>query len=677
MLGLKIFHNEEKGFILLGMLFIMVLMAVTALGMNRHAAMQAKMAVNQFHAVQTNFGRLAAIEHAAWQLINKPNWRTGLKEGDEDYKYSDVTYNRKVLDLDPPIDGYTNVVTITVTSPGGDKSASTSFRVTASQANSYFIADTNNCRIRKVDGSGEITTVAGNGTFGYSGDGGTATEAQLDTPKGVAIDASGNIYIADTGNHCIRKVDGSGVINTIAGIGDQDGYSGDGGQATQAELDNPNDVFVDSSGNIYIADTDNHRIRKVDAASPYNINTIAGTGSKGDSGDGGPATEAKIGFPRGVYVDSSGNIYIADTYNHRIRKVDAASPYNINTIAGTGSKGDLGDGGPATEAELYNPYGVFLDTSGNIFIADQKNNRIRKVDASTGIITTVAGNGTGGYSGDDGQATEANIESPKGLCVDVSGNILIADTDNHCIRKVDASTGIITTIAGTPDSWGYSGDNGPATEAQLGGAEGVAAYVPPSTKKYYLIADTDNHCIRKVDASTGIITTVAGNGSADYSGDGEPATSANLDTPKGVAVDALGNIYIADTNNHRIRKVDASTQFITTVAGNGTDDYNGDDIEATSAMLDTPKGVAVDALGNIYIADTNNHRIRKVDASTGIITTVAGNGTVGYPGDGGPATDAQLSGPEGVWVYEESSSSSSSSSLEKVTEIYKWLDEDS
>ena len=413
--------DKQKGFILLGVLFMMVLMAVTAIGMNRRAGMQVRMAANQTRAVQAGFGQLAALEHAAWELMQNPAWRTD--PAGEDYFFSGITYTRKALDSS--IAGYTDAVTITVTAPGGLKTITTSFRVDLVSNPDIFIADTNNCRIRKVDGSGTtITTVAGNGTFGYSGDGGAATEAELDTPKGVAVDASENIYIADTNNH---------------------------------------------------------RIRKVDAASPYNINTIAGTGSKGDSGDGGPATEAQIYNPNDVYVDSSGNIYIADTGNHRIRKVDAASPYNINTIAGTGSKGDSGDGGPATEAEFYNPYGVFLDVSGNIFIVDQINNRIRKVDDSTGIITTVAGNGTGGHSGDDGQATEANIEWPKGLCVDASGNILIADTDNHCIRKVDASTGIITTIAGTPDSWGYSGDGGPAAEAQLSGAEGVAVYVPPST----------------------------------------------------------------------------------------------------------------------------------------------------------------------------------------------------
>ncbi len=471
--------DKQKGFILLGVLFMMVLMAVTAIGMNRRAGMQVRMAANQTRAVQAGFGQLAALEHAAWELMQNPAWRTD--PAGEDYFFSGVTYTRKALDSS--IAGYTDAVTITVTAPGGLKTITTSFRVDLVSNPDIFIADTNNCRIRKVDGSGTtITTVAGNGTFGYSGDGGAATEAELDTPKGVAVDASENIYIADTNNHRIRKVDAASPynINTIAGTGSK-GDSGDGGPATEAQIYNPNDVYVDSSGNIYIADTGNHRIRKVDAASPYNINTIAGTGNRGFSGDGGPATEAQIDTPNGVYVDSSGNIYIADTGNHRIRKVDAASPYNINTIAGTGSKGDSGDGGPATEAEFYNPYGVFLDVSGNIFIVDQINNRIRKVDASTGIITTVAGNGTGGHSGDDGQATEANIEWPKGLCVDASGNILIADTDNHCIRKVDASTGIITTIAGTPDSWGYSGDGGPAAEAQLSGAEGVAVYVPPST----------------------------------------------------------------------------------------------------------------------------------------------------------------------------------------------------
>jgi sugar lactone lactonase YvrE len=276
-----------------------------------------------------------------------------------------------------------------------------------------------------------------------------ATDAELDKPHAVHIDGSGNIYIADTDNHRIRKVDaGTGIITTIAGTGERD-YSGDGEAATGAELNKPRGIHIDGSGNIYIADTDNHCIRKVDTETGI-ITTIAGTGGKrGYSGDDGPATEAKLRKPRGIYIDTSGNIYIADTDNHRIRKVDTEG--TITTIAGTGRRGYSGDDGPATDAKLRKPRGLYVDTSGNIYIADTDNHRIRKIDTD-GIITTIAGSWTwfnrGGYSGDGGPATDAKLRKPRGLYVDTSGNIYIADTDNHRIRKVDAE-GIITTVAGT------------------------------------------------------------------------------------------------------------------------------------------------------------------------------------------------------------------------------------
>jgi hypothetical protein len=254
-----------------------------------------------------------------------------------------------------------------------------------------------------------IDTVAGNGSWGYSGDGGPATEAMLSYPRGVAVDASGNIYIADLYNHRIRKVDTSGIITTVAGNGDE-GYSGDGGPATEAMLDFPFGVAVDASGNIYIGDTHNYRIRKVDTSGI--ITTVAGNGAWGYSGDGGPATEAMLDFPCDVAVDASGNLYIGDVYNQRIRKVDTSGI--INTVAGNGSWGYSGDGGPATEAQLHGPFGVTVDASGNLYIADYDNQRIRKVDTS-GIITTVAGNGSRGYSGDGGPATDAMLNHPRDI----------------------------------------------------------------------------------------------------------------------------------------------------------------------------------------------------------------------------------------------------------------------
>ncbi len=634
--------DKQKGFILLGILFMMVLMAVTAVALNRRAGLQVRMAANQARSVQISLGQLAAIEHAGWQLMQNPSWRTD--PAGEDYFFSGVTYTRTVLDSS--IAGYTDAVTITVTAPGGFRKASTSFRVnSSSQENFFFIADKMNSRVRKVDDSGTITTIAGTGTQGYSGDGGPATSANLGYPVGVRMDASGNIYIADN-NDTIRKVDAATQeITTVAGTG-TGGYSGDGGQATSAMLLDPFDVSVDSSGNIYIADKGNHRIRKVDTSGI--ITTVAGTGKSGGSGDGGLATAAKLDNPMGVLVDASGNIIFSDSSNAAVRMVTTSGI--INTIAGTlGKAGYTGDDGPATSAKLYSPVHLHMDVSGNLFIVDNLNSVIRKVDTS-GIITTIAGTPESyGYSGDDGPATSAMLYWPYGVGEDASGNILIGDTMNHVIRKVDTS-GIITTVAGI-GTQGESGDGGPATSAGLRLPHGIVGNAPPPQRKYYLIADIDNHVIRKVDGS-GIITTVAGTpGSSGYSGDDGPATSAQLRWPETIFIDSSENIYIADTQNNCIRKVDGTTGIITTVAGDGTLGYSGDGGQATSAQLDLPYGLALDGSGNIFIADTWNHIIRKVDVATGIITTVAGTpDSPGYSGDGGQATSAQLKLPCGVSV---------------------------
>jgi trimeric autotransporter adhesin len=313
-------------------------------------------------------------------------------------------------------------------------------------------------------------------------------------------------------------------------------------------------------------------------------------------------------------------------------------------VAGDGTQGYKGDGGQATSASLYNPYDVAVDTSGNIYIADRLNNRIRMVTRSTGIITTVAGDGTQGYKGDGGQATSAGLTNPYGVAVDASGNIYIADTISQRIRMVTRSTGIITTVAGD-GTYGYRGDGGQATSTSLTDPRGVA--VDASGNIY--IADTNGYRIRMVTRSTGIITLMAGDGTSLYKGDGGQATSTSLYV-FGVAVDTSGNIYIADSLNNRIRMVTRSTGIVTTVAGNGIFGYKGDGGQATSAGLTNPYGVAVDASGNIYIADSVSNHIRMVTRSTGIITTVAGDGTYGFTGDGGQATSTSLSDPRGVAV---------------------------
>ncbi len=541
--------------------------------------------------------------------------------------------------------------------------------VAVDQAGNVFLANENT--VLRLDATtGILTLVAGNGTYGFSGDNGAAANAQLRSPKGLAVDSAGNLYIADTANQCIRKVT-DGVITTVAGNGTY-GFSGDNGPAAGAELGTPYAVAVDSAGSLYIADTGNNRVRKVAGGV---ITTIAGNGTYGFGGDNGPAASAQLRSPQGVVVDSAGNLYIADTNNQRIRKVSGGA---IATVAGNGIiNGGLanfsGDNGPATSAQLWTPGGVAVDAAGDLYIADTGNQRIRKV--SGGVIATVAGNGTYGYSGDSGPAISAELWTPAGVAVDSAGNLYIADTGNQRIRKV--SGGTIATAAG---GGAYVAPSGPAASAQLDNVLGLAVGSPGSlylaagsvlklatgaietlaaspqvnaagvavdSAGNLYIADYANQVVRKI--SGGVVTTVAGNGPAapgttpSY-GDGGPAASAHLWGPTGVAVDAAGNLYIADAGSDRIRKV--SNGVITTIAGGGPG--LGDNVPATSVQLNFPAGVAVDQAGTVYIADTDNNRIRKV--SNGIIAAVAGNGNTGYSSWSGAATDAELSSPYAIAV---------------------------
>ena len=311
----------------------------------------------------------------------------------------------------------------------------------------------------------------------------------------------------------------------------------------------------------------------------------------------------------------------------------------ITTVAGGDSVG-LGDNGPAIDCELLSPYSTALDAIGNLYIADQGHNRVRKVNAATGIITTIAGTGRPAYSGDDSAATAAFLHYPSGVAIDSKGNVYISDNFNHRIRKVN-SAGIISTIAGT-GGYGYNGDNIQATAATLYSPHEIAI---DSYDNLY-ICDVLNNRIRKVD-TTGIITTIAGNGGSGYVGDGNAATSGAIGEPYGVAIDASGNIFFADVTSNKVFKINTSG-ILSTIAGDGSGfGYNGDNIPATSAKLYQPFGMAVDAYGNVYFADLYNNRIREVD-TRGIITTYAGDGMQGHSGDGGLAIDAELYGP--VWI---------------------------
>ncbi|HEY6424868.1 MAG TPA: protein kinase [Pseudonocardiaceae bacterium] len=556
-------------------------------------------------------------------------------------------------------------------------------------AGNLYVADTGNNRIRKIDPAGTITTIAGNGTKGSTGDGGPAVLAQLSYPIDVAFDRSGNLYVAESTGKRIRKIDPNGLISTVAGTGDE-GFSGDGGPATRAQLGYPTALAVDDSGNLYISDNANQRVRKVDAAGT--ITTVAGNGHPGLAGDGGPAAAAELSYPNGLDLDRAGSLYIADSGNNRIRKMDVGG--RISTVAGIGIRGFAGDGGPAMTAQLAAPVAVAVDRDGNIhvgdrshrvrkvdqngtittfagtgpaypgdglpatqaslngphfadvdkdgrlYIADSGNHRIRRVEQG-GTITTIAGNGRPGYSGDGGLATDAQLNYPGNLVVDPAGNVYIADSENHRVRKVTPD-GKITTIAGLGGG-SFSGDNGPAKAADLRFPEGLAL---GSDGSLY-VGESGNDRIRRIDPA-GIITTVVGDGNRGFAGDGGPAVQAQLYSPTKIDIDGAGDLYIADHSNSRIRRVDPAGK-ITTVAGNGTMGFAGDGGPARAAQLSHVRAVAVDNAGSLYIADTDNNRIRKVDPG-GRITTIAGDGFAGSSGDGGPATAAELNTPLGVSI---------------------------
>jgi len=544
-------------------------------------------------------------------------------------------------------------------------------------------------KIRKVDSATNIiSTFAGDGNFGFSGDNGPAISARLGNPGNIVFDKFGNLYIADTENHRIRKIDSAtGNITTIAGVGSAS-FSGDGGQAINAGLNNPAQIALGIDGNLYIADTRNHRIRLIVLETGI-ISTVAGNGSNSFSGDGGQATSAGLSFPMGLCIDSLGNLYIGDTFNHRVRKVDPNTNV-INSVAGNGSAGFSGDDGSAVSASLFHPSGLFsvnsnnlyivdngnhrirnlnissstistviggsvldslpptsaslmyptsitFDSEGNLLLTDDGNNRLRKIDASQNIVTTITGSDNADFSGDDDNAIFGTLNTPRGVAIDTSNNIYIADAGNSRIRMINSSTGIISTVSGN-GTFSFSGDGGLANEASLNSPQDIVF----DKNNNLFIADLLNNRIRKIDAATGIISTVAGNGIKGFAGDGELAVLANLNGPQHIALDKFNNLYITDLFNQRIRMVDAATGIISTVAGNGNSGYSGDGGLAISASLNTPRGIALDSLGNLYIADFGNKRVRLVNSSTGVISTIAGNGSGNYSGDGSVATASSI-----------------------------------
>jgi uncharacterized protein (TIGR03437 family) len=505
------------------------------------------------------------------------------------------------------------------------------------QGNVYISASGLSMVLKVAAGTGIITIFAGDGLATGGGDGGLAIGASLLYPAGLAFDSAGDLYIVDSYNSNVRKVAPNGIITTVAGGQGQSGFAGDGGPATQALLTNPTGIAVDKSGNLYIADRGNQRIRMV-AASTGIITTIAGSNTIGLSGDGGPATNATFTLPTGIAIDASGNLYIADENDWVIRRISGGI---ISTVAGTGKPGYSGDNGQATKAMLGGPQGVAVDSSGNLYIADSGNQRIRYVNVS-GIITTIAGTGANGFSGDGDAATAATFSTPAGVALDASGNVYVADEFNNRMRRF-VPGGAIATFAGTTTS---NGDGGPSTQASV---EPWAVAVDSSGNLY--IADRLEQRVRKVTPS-GTITTLAGTGQAGGGGDNGPANLAALNTPNGVAVDSAGNVYIADAGNNAIRRVDAATGIMTAFAGTGNCCYagtgtGGDGGLATAATLYYPESVAVDGSGNVYFTDAvqsntspQAQAVRRVTTDGKIATWAGGGATVGFGGDGGSPLQA-------------------------------------
>ncbi len=505
------------------------------------------------------------------------------------------------------------------------------------------IVDHQNHRVRRIDAAGRISTIAGVGARGYGGDRGPATQARLAFPLAIHPDEQGNLFVADDNNKLIRRISPDGIIITVAGT-TADGYAGDGASALTAAFRGPRDGRPDGTGGILIADHFNRRVRRVNPAG--RIDTVAGNGVSGFSGDGESALQAQLAGPNATLPEPGGAFLIADAVNRRIRRVSGGI---INTVAGAGIR--AGDPNASRESQVLGTVtGMRMDANRNIYFTDRSTHRLLRLSPA-GALTVIAGNGIAGFSGDNGQATRAQLNAAWGVAIDRSGNIYMAEYEGDRIRKVSPN-GVITTVAGNGVQ-GWSGD-GPALSNQVNHPKGLD--VDAAGNVY--IADFGNNRIRRLTTS-GQLETIAGAGvqcpnnpSLCFNGDNRPATQTNIYWPTGITVTPNGTIYISDTLNHVVRRFTVGGTM-TIVAGTGGQfGYSGDGGPATQAKLNQPTDIALDSLGNLYIADTGNNTIRVVSPS-GTIRSFAGSGPGGFQGDGGLASEAWLNGPSGLLITAE------------------------
>ena len=576
--------------------------------------------------------------------------------------------------------------------PANDAALNLPSAVVIDKAGHVIFSDQANFRVRIVDASGTIRTMCGTGTPGYSGDGGPALAAELKSPVGqaappagrITIDTDDRIYIADTGNHAIRRIDTDGTITTVAGIGEP-GYSGDDGPGAAAALDTPSDIAVARNGTLYIADTMNNAVRMV--RPDGTITTLAGTGERGFSGDGGPAAQATLDRPYGVEVALNDSVYVADTHNHRIRLVSdiAGTPPptpvptpkpqiipctdqvgTICTYAGTGDLAFNGDGHDPGHTALYWPFDIEFTAAGRQIVLDWNNHKVREILADNTLTTIMGTDFVGDGPEDLSDLTPAgadplavNLNHPTDVQEFPNGDLVVMAWHNHKVRVIDHTTGRVRVLMGAEA--GFAGDGSPAKDARVN--QPPHGVLDPSGNLFFI--DQRNQRIRVLYDFAGqrenaVIQTVVGTGEKGFNGDGLARQTQvnfpagpNPEPSGGIALDTAGRLYFSDTLNHRIRRVEFLTSdftqgIVTTMAGTGTAGFSGDGGPSAAAQVNFPQDHEIGPDGNLYFADTNNHRVRMIDLTAGTVQTVIGAGLKGYAGDGGLATEALLNRPFGV-----------------------------